>query len=172
MDNRDQKIPDASTVLSGQYVLRSARWQDGPLLWEWANDPAVRSGAFSSEKIRFEEHWRWFARAMERVDITIYIFHTPVCPPWGFVEVPIGQCRLEREGLDDVLDYSIAAPWRGQGYGTLMLGDLRRRWEPVHGAAQRLVARIKPENLVSRRALLSAGFLGSETEYFCRGALP
>ena len=71
---------------------------------------------------------------------------------------PIGQVRLDvhAEGLE--LDYSIAAPHRGQGYGATLLAEAmtlaRTRWR----ADTLLIARVLTGNAASLAVCRRAGF--------------
>lgn len=58
--------------------LRKATIADMDLLFEWANDPLVRQNSFTTEKITYEEHQRWFWKALERENFQQYIYMSPL----------------------------------------------------------------------------------------------
>ena len=45
--------------------LREAIIEDIDILCKWANDPLVRQNSFSTEKIRYEDHVKWFNRVLK-----------------------------------------------------------------------------------------------------------
>ncbi len=76
--------------------------------------------------------------------------------------VTIGDC-FTHGGADDAGDieigYGLAAPYRGNGYGTELVAGLAG-WLILHSEINRVVARnVSADNMPSRRALEGAGFL-------------
>jgi spore coat polysaccharide biosynthesis predicted glycosyltransferase SpsG len=70
MANRGRECVDGDGVdrilmrLRGESLrLRRVRAEDVELLWQWANDPAVRRASFSQQSITWDEHVRWFEEA-------------------------------------------------------------------------------------------------------------
>src|SRR5207253_11507460 len=68
MAERGPRLVDglgAARVLEGmhdiQVNLRPVRPADCRLLWEWANEPAVRAVSFNPEPIPWDQHQQWFA---------------------------------------------------------------------------------------------------------------
>ena len=85
--------------------FRKANIDDIDLIFEWANDKVVRNNSFDSNPIKFSQHKIWFENHMK----DIYIF---LCD-----DKPIGQLRLEINGEEAAISYSIAKEYRGCGYG-------------------------------------------------------
>ena len=81
--------------------LRRAEHADRDLLFGWANDDAVRANAFHTEKIPYEKHVVWFDKMMADASVHQYI----LCDGG----TPVGQIRLNVEGSEAYVDYSIAA---------------------------------------------------------------
>lgn len=81
----------------------------------------------------------------------------------------IGDCGW-RGGPDPngeaELGYGLAAPFRGQGYGAEAVGGLAG-WCAAQPGVRRLVARVLPANVPSRRVLIRLGFVldGPDGEY-------
>ena len=76
--------------------------------------------------------------------------------------VAIGDC-FTHGGADDAGDieigYGIAAPYRGNGYGTELVAGIAG-WLILHASIERVVARnVDARNAPSRRALERAGFV-------------
>ena len=57
--------------------LRPACLDDGRLLFDWVNDPAVRASAFDEVPIDWETHERWFQRRLADPGTTIYLAVDP-----------------------------------------------------------------------------------------------
>ena len=143
--------------------LRPAHESDRHMLWEWANDSAVRAAAFSSAPIPWEEHQAWFARKMKDPDCQILIAED------GQGRA-IGQFRADwRSSQDADIDLSLSTEFRGGGYGRVLI-DLGVRHALAERGAVRLHAFVKPENLASRRSFELAGF-GALGEEYVNGQL-
>lgn len=135
---------------SEKLTLREVREDDCRLLWEWANDPAVRAVSFSSQPISWEDHVEWFHSKINAPNHVIFI----ALDDEG---TPVGQVRYTLEGNEAVISTSVAAHSRGRGFGSIM----------IHRADQKLFATldvkvihayIKPDNDPSKRAFTSAGY--------------
>jgi len=138
--------------------LRRATPDDCRRVWEWANDPAVRASAFSSEAIGWEEHRRWFSEKLQDPDCFFFI-------ALDGREEPVGQIRFDIVTPEDgvrhaEVDVSVDATRRGQGLGAVLIragvGELSRL-----ALLEVILAHAKTENLGSRQAFAAAGF--SET---------
>jgi UDP-2,4-diacetamido-2,4,6-trideoxy-beta-L-altropyranose hydrolase len=139
--------------------LRPVGMQDRELLWQWANDPAVRQSAFNSDPISWDEHVRWFARKQEEPGC----YHFIAFDQQGH---PVGQIRFDRTGSggsEAEVDVSIGRDKRGSGYGTLLIErgvGLLSQMTPIHIVH----ALIKTENKASIQAFQKAGFKLLQTE--------
>jgi RimJ/RimL family protein N-acetyltransferase len=75
--------------------------------------------------------------------------------------VVIGDCG--RFGEDEI-GYGLAAPYRGRGYGGELVVALSR-WVLAQPGVRRVIARgVLVDNVPSRRALLSAGFVATRDD--------
>ncbi|HLW85843.1 MAG TPA: UDP-2,4-diacetamido-2,4,6-trideoxy-beta-L-altropyranose hydrolase [Candidatus Sulfotelmatobacter sp.] len=141
----------ASILGGGGVFLRRATGGDSRLLWEWANDPAVRSAAFSSSPISWETHEAWFAEKLRQEGCLMLIAEDGEGSA-------VGQIRFDtRADGDCEVDVSVAPARRGQGLAATLI---RRGAETVLGerTCLRIHAFVKPENRASRCAFESAGF--------------
>lgn len=97
-------------ILAGKIMLREAQTNDCELLWQWANDLAVRKNAFAQDSISLQCHEKWFFNKLSAPNCYIYI---------GEIEhIPCGQIRFEVENDDAIIDISVASGFRGIGIGT------------------------------------------------------
>ncbi len=130
--------------------LRLAEAADSELLWRWRNEATVRQMSFGSEEIAWEDHSRWYSARLQRPDCEILIASNGEGKP-------IGQVRLDRQGDGAVISVSIAAEYRGCGYGATLI-----RLATNHAFVQRglawVDAMIREENVASQTAFLRAEY--------------
>lgn len=134
--------------------LRPATTADAALLHGWVNRPdSLANKLATADAIPRDAHETWLAAKLDSEDAAIWI---------GEINGdPVGQVRLERRGDGLEVDIYVDGAARGQGAGIAMLEAARTeaaaRWPGVP-----LLARIKPENMASRRLFTRAGY-GSMT---------
>lgn len=128
------------------------------ILWEWANDPVVRSNSFHPEPIGFEDHCEWYERKLASPDCRIWI----ACDE----DVPAGQIRYERAGPHAEVDISVAAEQRGRGIAQMLLRETAGMACRELGVVS-LIALVLEDNAPSLRAFDAAGYLtaGLELRY-------
>lgn len=136
--------------------LREALQSDVDLLYEWANDPNVRQNSFQSEEIPYETHLEWFDCMMGNKDIAQYILMDG--------EEPVGQIRLIINGSEAEIGYSISSHHRRKGYGRMILRLILEEANLKFPEVQKLVAKVKPENIVSKKLFESEGY---DMKYSC-----
>jgi RimJ/RimL family protein N-acetyltransferase len=74
--------------------------------------------------------------------------------------VVIGDCGTHGEPNDAgeiEIGYALAKPYHGEGYGSELVAALSR-WMLEEARVRRVIARVEPGNVASRRALERAGF--------------
>lgn len=138
--------------------LRNATEKDVDLLYEWANDIAVRANAFSTEPIPYTEHIRWFETKLQDKDTKIYIYM--------YEEQAIGQIRIDIVGEKAKIDYSIDARYRQQGHGKRMLKLLEYEVQEHLPQIICLLAQVKCENNASKTAFVTSGYVEQYVEYY------
>ena len=136
--------------------LREAEQTDIELLFAWANDPVVRQNSFTTDPIPYEDHRRWFQRIMADDKVLQYIMMDD--------ENPVGQIRLNLENDTAEIGYSIAVEYRGRGYGHKILRLIVDEVKEQHPEIKTLIAKVKPENLASKKLFESEGY---EMKYSC-----
>lgn len=139
--------------------LRKVDPADVDLLYEWANDSEVRKNAFHTEPILYENHVKWFAKMLEDSSVYQYILYRG--------ESPIGQIRLNVEGDEALIDYSISPEYRGKGFGSKLLQLVRKQIVADKiSAVTKMIGQVKYENQASARAFEKCGFTKREmTDY-------
>ncbi|MCB9807980.1 UDP-2,4-diacetamido-2,4,6-trideoxy-beta-L-altropyranose hydrolase [Candidatus Peribacteria bacterium] len=137
-------------LLGSRIRLRRVHEEDMQMLFKWANDPVIRSSAFSTNQITWEDHAAWFAKKLHDPKCTILIaFDTE--------DTPIGQIRFDEvaEHTADI-DVHLAPDQRGKGYGPELI---REGVQTLHRSGTHTFnAYIKEENAASMQAFTKAGF--------------
>jgi RimJ/RimL family protein N-acetyltransferase len=131
--------------------IRPVESTDCQLLWEWANDPAVRAASFHGEPIPWVVHEAWFGSRIRNSACRIYIVTAD--------GAPIGQVRFERQRQESpmtTIDISLAQPCRRMGFGVeaLQLACLEYRRE----SRSCIAADVKSSNAASMKVFERAGF--------------
>jgi RimJ/RimL family protein N-acetyltransferase len=157
MGQRGRQLVDGDGVdrvqalLRGQRVrLRPVSGNDRRLLWDWVNDPVVRTMSFSSHLISWEEHQTWFdARLTD-----------PACRLYIAVDAqdrPVGHIRFEPENEEITASIIVSPDFRGKGYGKEIL---KIAAEKMMATSSVKVIRgfVKKTNEASLKAFTGAGF--------------
>ena len=137
--------------------LRRATIEDMELLFQWANDPYVRSNSFSTNEISWEEHQQWFARTMQNESVCVYIY----C--WN--DCPIGQGRIDMAEEKAYIGYSIEEKYRGHGHGKNLLRLLEITIQDEWPRIATLIGQVKVENEISAYAFQKSGYLKKCIQY-------
>lgn len=139
-----------SAMQGGSLRLRRADENDSQLLWDWANDPEVRSVSFSTEPIPWERHLQWFTAKLADPHAALYI----AVDPEG---TPIGHVRYQVDGARAAVSISLAKPWRGKGFGRTILAMASK--ELFRTTSATIVdAYVKPVNAISLQLFTRAGY--------------
>ena len=149
----DGKGPERviSAMQSADLILRRVEEGDRRLLWQWANEPEVRSASFCSAPIAWDEHREWFTRKLGDEKILMFI----ATDEHG---IPVGQIRFETTNNREAdIDISITPEKRGLGLGARLIEKaVQAAFEQtdlicVHGF-------VKAENRASAQAFERADF--------------
>lgn len=136
--------------------LRKADENDVDILYTWANDETVRRNSFSVDPIPYEEHVSWYKKLLEDSGKVQYILEKE---DHGTVS-QIGQIRLDldHEKMTAEIGYSVAREYRGLGYGKELIRLLIEAVKQEYPDIQKLIAKVKPDNVASHKAFLDSGF--------------
>lgn len=130
--------------------LRKVTKEDCDLLFEWANDSETRKNSFATEKIRKEEHIKWFERLLEDTHRAQYIYMDD--------EEPIGQVRIDIYDSVAEISYSICSAKRGIGHGKNLLKLLYNQVFCDFPEVKKLIGKVKSENIASQKVFLDVGY--------------
>ncbi|MBQ6733410.1 MAG: pseudaminic acid cytidylyltransferase [Lachnospiraceae bacterium] len=138
-------------------TLREAAMTDASLLYAWRMEPATRAASFHAEDFSYESHLAWLEQRLPRPGIWILL-----CDG-----VPAGTMRVETEGSEAQLSYSVDPAYRGRGFGAALLRLTEEKIKTTFaGSVHSLVAQVKKDNLPSRRMPEACGFTAEEKDTY------
>lgn len=134
--------------------LRRATFANCALLFEWANDSAVRAGSFTPEPIAWSDHVQWLGARLADSGSPIWLIY--------YNDGPVGQVRLEADRRGGAMVHiSLAPDWRHRGIGLRVLGllpDFRSIVDEYGATFHCLYAVIQPKNVASLALFARAGY--------------
>jgi len=137
--------------------VRRATANDCRLIFEWANDPVVRSNSVNPEPIEWRSHVPWFESRVDSQDCFFFVAESHGSPA--------GQVRFDRYDEHFVINFSIASTFRGQGLSGLMLESCITALEQQLNSQpstecrpSRLHAIVKPANIASAKTFQRLNF--------------
>lgn len=133
-----------------ELTIRKATDKDVDLIFEWANDEDERKYSFNPEKIKYEDHIKWYKKKTESEDSVIFVCMLD--------SEPIGQCRLDFEGEEALISYFIDRKFRNRGYGKKLLSLLAKKTACDYPRIKRLKAEVKAENIPSQKVFEAMGY--------------
>ncbi|MBI2636138.1 UDP-2,4-diacetamido-2,4,6-trideoxy-beta-L-altropyranose hydrolase [Candidatus Peregrinibacteria bacterium] len=152
------EIPAPAAICA--LTVRDATMNDARMLFDWANDPFIRSSSFSPEPIPWKNHLEWMKRKLADGRCRIYV---------GIAgNRAIGQIRFDvRDDGDAEIDVHLSPAERGKGYGTRLIMEGVKRFFGKTSSGGTVHALVKTGNAASRNAFVKAGFedLGKEAAH-------
>jgi RimJ/RimL family protein N-acetyltransferase len=130
--------------------LRPARADDARVIWEWANERAVRAVSFTSVQIPWETHVRWFNSKLSDPNCCLWIANDAS-------GVAAGMVRFEQRNQEALVSVSLDESRRGKNLGALLIWIACRKFFREQ-CASLINALIKPDNAASIRVFEKAGF--------------
>lgn len=151
-----------STIRVSSTTLRPLTEDDLALTLAWRNADCSRVWFSQPEPISWDVHCAWFARYRERDNDYVWVIEH------GEPSHPVGQLSL----------YNIEWQERRAEYGRLLIGDMSVRGKGIATLATRMCLQhaagamglvevfcfIKIDNVASRRACASAGFVETTSD--------
>lgn len=138
--------------------LKKVTYEDCCLLFKWANDDEVRKNAFNTAIIKFEEHSKWFIDKMNSDKCFIFICYDE--------KIPLGQIRIDISTNKGIIDYSIDKKYRGNNFGTKMLGLIEKEVLSIIPKIDILIGEVKYSNIGSQKAFEKNNYKKVEKEDF------
>src|SRR5699024_5460179 len=130
----DRRVGDGDAPVTA----RPATLADSSLLLRWRNDPETRAVSRSTDRVSWEGHTGWYARAVEDPERELYVIERG--------GAPVGTVRFDAlEGPEWEVSITLAPEARGHGLSRPVLAA----GESVHGARHPgavVIAAILPGN--------------------------
>ncbi len=146
----------AMELRAGTISLRDATLDDARMLFEWANDPDVRSASFSSDPIAWTEHLTWLEARLGNPNAWTFIARAR--------DEPIGLIRFDRIDAERLrVGVALGKAARGRRLASPLIVTGTRAALARSGAAS-VVADVKVANLRSTSAFEAAGYELSDQE--------
>lgn len=139
-------------------TLRPIKEEDCDLLFEWLNDSEVRQMSFNTDPVLYDEHKEWFSKMLCSSLTHIFI----ICVD----EKPVGQIRIYIEKNEGIISFSIDKNYRGCGYGSKALRKIIDVVKKLGIKADKLIGKVKYENMFSRKAFHKAGYKSEERQEY------
>lgn len=138
-------------VKRDDFSLRDADIGDAELLFNWANDIAVRANSINQEPIIWENHLNWFTSRLNDSETKILILTSG--------GDSLGQIRIDLiDGFWNI-DYSIDSQLRGKGLGKEIVRLLINKFE-----SYKFKATVKKQNKASINVFVNLGFKKEQIE--------
>lgn len=165
--------------MNPELYLRKAVPSDVDILYRWVNEQSVRTQAFHSEYITYEEHVRWFHALLADKNQFQYLLverqagqnKTDQKEPdhkKTDQEQLAGQVRISCHNDQAFIDYSIDVSRRRLGYGQAVIALIQQKVHEEFAYIRRLTARVKPGNAASACCFEKNGFSEIYRQYeFC-----
>ena len=135
-----------------QFSFRSAQADDAKLLWQWRNDPEVRSVSFSQETIELETHQNWLGKRINDPNTRIVICETQDGTKVGSIRFDIAD-----NGTEATMSIIVDQAMRGRGLGKAIIKQTCFELFQTT-SVNAILAQIKSGNTASAKAFRAAGF--------------
>lgn len=144
--------------------MREARATDSEAVLGVSNDPTVRMASFCARTISPSRHDGWFRRRLEDPDTVFLVLEDDS----GIM----GQVRYQLVGNEAEVSISLASRLQGEGLALPLLERSIRELAERRGSVEHVVAKIRPDNVLSQKLFSNDGFEPSgRTEWDGKAAL-
>ena len=127
-------------------VIRPVEARDIKNIFELSNDDEVRAVSIHQEKIKWDEHTKWFEKVRNDANVAFCVAETAA---GDFV----GQIRFVNENENWIVSISLVKKYRGRSLGKIFL-----RQAMMQFPLRRFTAYVMPENTSSQRMFLVLGY--------------
>lgn len=139
--------------------IRNCDDADCKYIYMLANDRVYRKNSFNSNSIKYDEHLKWFKESMKNFNRHIYIIK--------FDDIDVGQIRIDIiEDKNAEISYVIEEKYRNIGIGTKVLNAIKENISTNFNNIQKIIGKVKKENISSRKAFIKNGYLEKELDNY------
>lgn len=143
--------------IMSEIYLRKATLDDVTPIFKLRNHPVIRKNSFSSEEIIFSKHETWFNNVLQNSARQLLIAN-------NFQHELVGVVRFDFEENFTEVSIYVNPDMHGRGYGTKILSQ-GIEWIVKNYRCNRIIAKVKAENIASQKLFLKTGFVKKNT-YF------
>lgn len=137
--------------LNKKNLLRDANFKDFELAFRWANNSEIRKFSFRKEKIKLEDHVKWFLNKLNNPNCKYYILEVQ--------GVAAGSIRFDLEKSNNALvSYLLDPNFFGKGLGSQLLSDGVSRLKIDFPQVEYISGYVMPENIASIKIFNRLGF--------------
>ena len=127
-------------------------------LYIWRNHPIVRKNSFSSRRLLWDEHKKWFQKKRRSSNTTIYIAYSDKGDKVGSIRFEIGKHAVG-------VNVMVNPDFIGKGFGSKLIKIGVKRFIDQRKSDKLVIAEIKEGNIASIKAFEKAGFKISHHTY-------
>lgn len=132
--------------------IRLATIDDMENVFNLSNDNVVRKNSFNTEKIKWEEHVKWFEKKIADVNTLFYVEYKD--------NEFVGYCRLDKnENNEWVVTIHINPKFRAKGYGKNILN-----YVCIQNVEKTIISYVKIENIPSCKLFECNNFINAGVE--------
>lgn len=147
----------AQEIMPHEITLRMATLDDCEAIYNWRNAEETRMHIFNSKQISWDEHCRWLKESLENPNRQILI--AELCGRSA------GVLRYDIDERLAVISIYTVPGIKGYGIGTQLIRAgskwFRRHFPNIY----KIQAKVLPENVVSNKAFVNAGYTANHTTY-------
>jgi UDP-2,4-diacetamido-2,4,6-trideoxy-beta-L-altropyranose hydrolase len=135
------------------FTLRPVTQNDREILFQWANDPFIRTVSFEQKTITWHEHCQWLSTVTANQNHFCFIAITTDGQPMGQVRFTLCEGCMDMAIISVCIDRN----YRGIGLGSRLI-RIACKQVLAKGTVTKVRAQIKRDNIFSLRAFALAGF--------------
>jgi RimJ/RimL family protein N-acetyltransferase len=147
--------------MSVDVTLRRATMADADVLLKWRNDALTRQFSLNPAEVSKQQHLQWLQRSLNSATRQLFIAEHG--------GRPVGTARVDSDGQQHMISWTLAPEQRGKGLAKLMVRNLVLRLSGT------IVAQILPGNLASVKVAEYAGLSYQHTDngimYFVKNTI-
>jgi UDP-2,4-diacetamido-2,4,6-trideoxy-beta-L-altropyranose hydrolase len=147
----------AQDMMPFEITLRMATMDDCEAIYQWRNAKTTRRYTFNPQKNSLDEHSRWLVKSLENHNRQILIAELQ--------GRAAGVLRYDIDGSLAVISIYTVPGIKDYGIGTQMIRT-GSKWLQCHFPnIHKIQAKVLPENVVSKKAFVNAGFTEHHLTY-------
>lgn len=123
------------------------------IIYRWANDETTRQNAFNTNPIPYEDHIKWYTKKLEEENTFFYVCKQD--------DKNIGQLRVEIEGNEAIISYSVDKNHRGKGFGKKLIHyaeEIIKAYCNQYHKTIKLIGKVKHGNMASQKCFVAEGY--------------